>query len=307
VTESDLAVAWTLRGAPHLYRRGELPQVAAATAPFSDADAGKRIYDAAKPLREAGIPILEALDEVAAALRSAVRRPTVKGDVSTAVTEALPEPYRRYCKPCDAIHLFEMPFRLATLRAGIELQAGTSPPVLRPIKGFAPADEPSPRHDVVRGYLRLLGPATPKHVAAYLDAPVKEVRARWPEDAREVMVDGEARWVLASADELTGDPVRITRLLGPFDLYLQARDREVLLPDADRRKALWPTLGRPGAVLVDGEIVGTWRPRQARKALGLEVTAWSRLSAPKRRSIEAEAERLAAHRRVDLGEVEIIS
>jgi hypothetical protein len=307
LTEQDLTVAWTIRGAPHLYRRAELPQVAAATAPFSEADAGKRIYDAAKPLREARIPILEALDEVAAALRSAVPRPTVKGDASAAVAKALPEPYLRYCKPCDAIHLYERPFRLAALRGGLELQAGTSPPVLQRIEGFVPADEPSPRHDVIRGYLRLLGPATPKHVAEYLDAPVKEVRARWPEDALEVKVDGEARWVLADAAELDGDPMGATRLLGPFDLFLQARDREVLVPDTDRRKALWPTLGRPGAVLLDGDLVGTWRPRQARKALTVEVTAWSRFSASKRRSIEEQAERLAAFRAVELGGVDVIA
>jgi hypothetical protein len=66
VDESALALAWTVRGAPHLYRRADLPGVMTATAPFSDADAGKRIYDAAKPLEAAGIGNLEALDAIAA-------------------------------------------------------------------------------------------------------------------------------------------------------------------------------------------------------------------------------------------------
>jgi len=72
---------WTLRGAPHLYRRADVASVARAVAPFSDADAGKRIFDASKPLKAAGIGNLEALDAVAAAMRKIVAEPTVKGDV----------------------------------------------------------------------------------------------------------------------------------------------------------------------------------------------------------------------------------
>ncbi|MGO8610075.1 hypothetical protein ACC848_44805, partial [Rhizobium johnstonii] len=77
--------------------------------------------------------------------------------------------------------------RLAALRAGLELEPGTSPPVLRPVPGFAPA-APSDRLDVVRAYLRLLGPATPAQVAGYLDAALTDVQARWPADAVEVTV-----------------------------------------------------------------------------------------------------------------------
>ncbi|MCU1453855.1 MAG: hypothetical protein JWN46_2001 [Acidimicrobiales bacterium] len=161
VDADDLVVAWTLRGAPHRYRRADLASVAAAVQPFSEADARKRIFDASRPLKAAGIDSLAALDAVASAMRKVVTKPLVKGEVSTRLAALMDEPYLRFCRSCDATHLYEMPFRLAALRAGLELQPDTSPPVLQRIAGFVPAAEPRPDHDVVRAYLRLLGPAAP--------------------------------------------------------------------------------------------------------------------------------------------------
>jgi hypothetical protein len=300
----QLATVWTIRGAPHLYRRADLPAVAAATAPFSEADAAKRVFDAAKQFTAAGIPVLTALDTVAAAMRSIVTEPMVKGDMSGRLAAVLDEPYLRYCRPCDAIHAYEQTFRLAALRAGLELQPGTSPPVLQPVPGLVPLQEVPEQFDVVRAYLRLLGPATPQHVAGYLDAPVKEVKAHWPADAVEVEVDGSRRWTL-DADALAADPPAVTRLLGPFDLFLQARDRELLVPDPARRKELWPVLGRPGAVLSDGAIAGVWRPRKAGSSLTVAVELWARGAAALRAAVEEQAERLAAFRGVRLKAVEL--
>ena len=303
VPDDALALVWTLRGAPHLYRRDDLPGVAAATAPFSEADAAKRVFDAAKPLKAAGIPVLDALDRVAAEMRGIVAVPTVKGEMSRQLTDRLDGPYLRFCRPCDATHVFEQPFRLAALRAGLELDPGTSPPVLRPVPGFRPAPTAPPHLDVVRGYLRLHGPATPQQVAAYLDAPVREVEDRWPDDAVEVQVDGERRWLLAAdADRLDGGPVRVTRLLGPFDPYLQTRDRALLVPDAERAKDLWRVLGRPGAVLVDGEVAGTWRPRKAGRRLRVVVEAWADLD---RTALAEESQRLAEVRGVPSADIEL--
>ncbi|HEY3261153.1 MAG TPA: crosslink repair DNA glycosylase YcaQ family protein, partial [Pseudonocardiaceae bacterium] len=255
-------------GAPHLYRRADVGTVAAAVEPFSDADAGKRIFDAAKPLKAAGIGNLAALDEVAAHMRAIVTKPTVKGEVSGRLATVLPEPYLRFCRRCNATHPYEMPFRLAAVRAGLELQPDTSPPVLQRITGFKKAAGPGDRFDLVRAYLRLLGPATPKHVADYLDAPLKDVKDRWPDDVSEVTVDGEARSLLADDEKALGSAgATAIRLLGPFDLFLQARDRTTLVPDTANAKELWPVLGRPGAILVGGELVGTWRPRQSGNAL----------------------------------------
>ncbi|PTR30310.1 winged helix DNA-binding protein [Rhodococcus sp. OK519] len=303
-TGGDLALAWTVRGAPHSYRRADLPAIATATAPLSDADAAKRIYDANRPLKAAGIPTLDALRAVATEMRDIVREPTVKGAMSGALTARMSDPYLRFCRPCNATHMYEMPFRLAALQAGLELRPNTSPPVLERIPGWRgkpymrSGTDAERRFDVIRGYLRFFGPSDPKAVAAYLDAPVKDVKAHWPTDATEVSVDGTPGWILADdLDALLGPPTDgSVRLLGPFDPYLQLKDRGLLVADESHLKAQWPTLGRPGAVAVGGEIVGLWRPRTSGKKLSVELTPWTRLPKPVRAGIDAQANLLADFR-----------
>lgn len=305
----DLALAWTLRGAPHAYRRADLAQVAAATAPYSEADAAKRIFDASKPLKAAGIAVLDALVQVATHLRELAAEPIVKGDASGALRDLLGEPFLRFCRPCGIVHIYELPFRLSALQAGLELQVGTSPPVLARVAGLAPplfehlATEAEPRFEVIRNHLRFFGPATMHDVAAAIDSPLAVVKANWPEDAVAVAVADDPgtrpRYVLADDVEALGSvgaPRSPVLLLAPFDPYLQLRDRELLVPEADRRKALWPVLGRPGAVLVDGEVAATWRPRSTGGKLALRLDPWRTLTASERRSVEVEAERLAAFR-----------
>lgn len=293
--DGELVLAWTLRGAPHAYRREDIDQIAAAVAPFSDADAAKRIFDAAKPLREAGIGPLDALDAIAVQMSDIVTSPTVKGDMSGQLRDRMSDPYLRFCRPCNVIHMYEQTFRLSALKAGLELQPGTSPPVLQPIAGWTGPTTPDRRFDVIRGVLRFFGPSTPKLVAAYLDAPVKDVKERWPDDAVEVTLDGKPVWALRDElDSMTSSrPVDVVRLLSPFDPYLQARDRELLVPDEARRKELWVTLGRPGGILVGNEIVGTWRPKASGKKLAITVNAWSKLPEDE---VAQQAERLAEWR-----------
>lgn len=300
----ELVLLWTVRGAPHLYRREDVGRVATAVEPYSEADAAKRVFNASKPLKSAGIGVLDALAEAAGRMRAIVTEPMTKGELSGRLAEELPEPYLRFCGPCGTVHMYEQPFRLAASRAGLELAPGTSPPVLRPVPGFAKAAAEA-RFDLVRSYVRLLGPATPKHVAEFLDSPVKEVKAHWPEDAVEVGVEGpaggERRWILAGDEAaLRSAEAEGTRLLGPYDLFLQARDRATLVPDPARAKELWPVLGRPGAVLVDGAIVGTWRPRKAGKKFTVLVRPWEGMSAPAREAVVEQAWRLARHRGVAL-------
>jgi len=61
--------------------------------------------------------------------------------------------------------------------------------------------------------------------------------------------------------------------------------RELLVPDAARRALLWTSRVWPGAIVVRGEVVGTWRRAQA----ALTLQPWQRLSRAARSAVEAEA------------------
>jgi DNA glycosylase AlkZ-like len=79
-----------------------------------------------------------------------------------------------------------------------------------------------------------------------------------------------SRWLLPSGD--------------PYYLLWRA-DRELLVPDAARRGELWTSRVWPGAVLIGGEIVGTWR-----RAGAIVVAApWRHLSSGERQAVEGEA------------------
>lgn len=69
-----------------------------------------------------------------------------------------------------------------------------------------------------------------------------------------------------------------------------------LLVDRAHHRALWRPVGDPGAVLVDGEVVGAWRARRQGSHLALTVTPFGPLSAAGRAGIEDEAHAVAALR-----------
>jgi hypothetical protein len=159
----------------------------------------------------------------------------------------------------------------------------------------APATEPADaRADLARRYLRVFGPATG---AAFGDwAGVRPARGRKTFDAladalapvRTPVGDG---WILAE-DEKTfrsaiAEPAP-ARLLPAGDTFtlLKGVDRLLLVPDAAHRAALWTPRVWPGAVLVKGEVAGTWR----RAGALVVIDAWRRLARSERDAVEQEAQ-----------------
>ena len=302
----SLALAWTMRGAPHLHRRRDLDRFAGALFPLSDADALARV-DASASMRKAGIAGLDGFRTALKALRAIVTTPTGKGAASTALTKATPEGMHRYCRSCRATHVFEMVLRLPTPAAGIELEPDTAPPVLIPRADAVQPDDPDvdALQGLVRAYLTLLGPGTVSEAADYFGVRRAELANVWPDDLVEVGVDGRRGWLPSEAASSIGRrrKTRLTRLLGAYDPYLQARDRDLIVPDAAVQKTLWPMIGRPGVLFVDGEVVGAWRPRSAKSRLQLAVEPFAPLPPAIHREVEDEAARVAAARGADDVEV----
>lgn len=298
-----LALVWSLRGAPYVHRRADLDAVAGALYPLSEADATGKLNETGPSVARAGITALEQFDTAVGAMRAVVTKPMGKGAASTAVTKRIPAVMGRNCRACKAVHISDSAMRPASLAAGLELQPGTAPPVLQRRPGARVADHVDVRalERLILAYLRLLGPATPGDVAGYLDARRADIEQVWPaKKLVEIDVDGRAAWLPADrVDELRSprEP-ELVRLLGAFDPYLQARDRSLIVPDKALYKVLWPVLGRPGALFVDGEVAGTWRPRAAGKKLTLNVEAFAPLPPAVWTAVEAEAERVAAVRGV---------
>jgi hypothetical protein len=295
-----LALAWSLRGAPHVHPRRALDSLAAALWPLSEQDAIGRLNETGPSVARKGLPALQQYETALDAMRAVVTEPIGKGAASTAVTKRIPAAMRRDCRVCKAEHISDSAMRSVALAAGLELEPDTAPPVLLPRAKATLASGPdvTALRRLVVAYLELLGPAGPADVAGYFEVRTADLKQAWPDDLVEVSVDGTRAWLPAGrVDALTAAPKpRLVRLLGPFDPYLQARDRAVIVPDKAAYKTLWPVLGRPGVLFVDGEVVGVWRPKTSGAKLTLTVESFVPLPPAVWRDVEGEAERVAAVR-----------
>ncbi len=309
IEDESFAFAWTFRGAPHLHRRNDLPQLSSALWPLSEDDAGVRLAAFGTDMKKAGRSSLDAYAAAAKAMRAVVKRPMTKGEASGAVTRRAPDYVSLWCRGCNCTHIHEQLFRLSALPAGLELVANNSPVMLAPVGGRPGIPNKARGTDsLVRAYLTFLGPATESEVASFLGTNRSLVEPAWPNDLSEVSIEGKPAWLprarLASLKK--AKPESMVRLLPPYDPYLQARDRGLLLEDKKQQKSLWRgLLGAPGAVFTDGEIKGVWRAKMAgKKRLVVTVDTFRPSTKRAQKALEREAEIVAGVRRAS--DVEVV-
>jgi len=162
-----------------------------------------------------------------------------------------------------------------------------------------PPPEVGPRDarlELTRRYLHIYGPAGPEAfgrwagigprpaVAAFEALGTSLTPAATPAGDAWILTRDEAAFRAAPG------PVAPARLLPSGDAYLlrHGTDRDLLVPDAGHRRALWTPRVWPGGLLVEGEIAGTWR----RADTVMTVQPWGRLSRAERDAVTAEAESL---------------
>jgi hypothetical protein len=152
------------------------------------------------------------------------------------------------------------------------------------------------RLELARRYLHVFGPTTSAAFEKWAGIGPAEARAAFDALGRSLtpvrtpVGDG---WILTRDEPTFRAPARTAapaRLLPSGDTYflLHGADRELLLPQAERRQALWTSRVWPGGVLVSGEIVGTWR----RAGGAVTIQSFPRMSRAEREAVEAEAESL---------------
>ncbi|MEV4318883.1 winged helix DNA-binding domain-containing protein [Actinocrispum sp. NPDC049592] len=298
VDDHTLVRAWTLRASPFLHHPEDLPRMAAALWPHSERDALGKVAWQRSVMQKSGITATEALRATAQAFRKVIKKPTVKGAASTAVSKAVPKALVSYCRGCDAEHVFESLFRLAALPAGLRLDLDSSPPVLVPIKNWPGIPEEQEGTDeLITEFLRFVGPAGVGDVAAWLTTTQTEIKQVWPAAGlTEVDVDGRRSWLPESEMDLLLDPPEPPRalLLSTSDPFLQERNKLLLVPDKARHKEMWPVIGQPGAVLIDGDVAGIWRTKATgKKKLEIKVTEFTPIDPGARKALEPEAQRVA--------------
>lgn len=176
---------------------------------------------------------------------------------------------------------------------------GAGRPTIRSVP--APAIDPhDARLELARRHLHVYGPATAEEFGRWSSLGGAAGRAVHDALAAELVpvriVDpagGPLDTVILAADEAgfrdPGPPLEPAevRLLPSGDALtlLHGGWRELLVPDPSHRALLWTPRVWPGALLVGGRIVGTWRRDDA----DLRVEPWRDLTPAERRGVEGEA------------------
>jgi hypothetical protein len=266
--EERLVVFYGARGTVMLAPPEDLPVLTIGTAPSDDGSLRAALPGAfVRHLDTARFPATDALRLVVDAVRDVLASgPKPRGETAMEVTRALPPVLTPPCRGrCPDPHVEDSLFRLAGVSGTMRFYRGDD--VLVGVDPDEGRSRPSLRHEFVRRYLSCYGPSTPATLAAW--AGISEADARrsiesLSDEVVPVEVDGHRAGVLLSVDaaNATEAVVRTVRFLPPFDPYLLARDRSLLVPSRAIQKVVWRSSGNPGVLVADGEPLATWRTRK---------------------------------------------
>ena len=317
--DRTLVRTWAMRGAPYVVPTVDLPVFTTGVLPV-DEDARTNLIVDVKPALE---HLPGGLDDYVAATSDAVRE-VLSGQrlevnelgrqVAERVEPTLPKHARRlwnaerpYAKgqPLGEgiVHFCIRILTLQQILCFAPRRGRTAPFVLLSewLDGIPQLAGGEARRELVTRFLRAYGPSTPAGLAGWLGVAVADTQAWWElvtDDIVLIDVDGSHRWLLtedlSTLEASQDDTLEGVRFLPPSDPFLRLSDREVLVPDLAQQRQLWRPLHSPGALLVNGDVVGTWRERKKKSSrLDITVEPFNPLPSVAHTAIEDAAHTLA--------------
>src|SRR5881398_1190 len=193
--------------------------------------------------------------------------------------------------------------RIASMTGALRIEWDGATTSWRLVEPPTEAAEPA-RLELARRFLRSVGPSTPQEFAWWSGgwagsygastrgelSDAQQTFRSLEKELTEVEVAGRRQWALRTDRSRLEHavPLETVRLLPAGDPYLASADRALLVPQPRFRSELWPKSVWPGALLMNGELVGTW----CRQVGRVTVRGWRPLEPEVREAFEEEVSRM---------------
>lgn len=323
-TDRALLRSWSMRGAAHLFPTQDAPVFTTGMLPPTEEAKRHLLAGVEAAVDELGMSLREAVERTVDEVRDVLQGRRLSSDelgsriASRIATRLSPEQRARWEAagpqlPGQSLgeSVVRLCLRILTLQGAVCFAppAGNPAPLVlvdewlgHPLPSFAPRVA---RAELTRRYLHCYGPSTRADFAAWLGVQVGDIDPWWNqiEDEMTKVDFGGKAWMLTDDVDALGaaSMPRGVRLLAPHDPYLQMRDRDTIV-GPEYQPQVFTTVGEPGAVLADGAIAGTWRPRSSGHRLTVTITTFGPLAERKKHALLSEVKEIAPLRGAVFGD-----
>ena len=313
IETKDLMQTWSLRGAPTIFPTAEAGTFLSALAAQPDEVPiyAQPLSYTTQALAAQRNELLEALRQACAVLehKTIVGKAQLDHDLAEAMKPFLPKTVRVHANEPSLVAenqtLLEAAVSYLLRQCALEGRVmmgerqGNQPAFTSPAVWFDhPLDRSAPPRQIVEKFLHCYGPATVQDFARWSGCGLPQAKRLWAlteAERVEIEVEGKRGWMLEAdlplLESLPPESPSI-QLLGPHDPFLDLPQHGWILPDKSAQKKVWRTVGSPGVVIQDTQIIGFWNARVQREKTAVQFTLFETLDEEKRFQVQTEMAQL---------------
>jgi len=289
--------------------------------PTNEDDLGYFMRPGTGQLKANHVDIMEVVDAAAKVMREVLKNKALTQDeIHAEWRKKLPKKFLWECRGCKSFHLHYSV--VASICANGEACFG---PMIDGDSAFTLAKNWLPKtlfdraqkmkqedasHELVRRYLQFFGPADVSMFASWAGISKHQASEIWKLLENELLEIPFAKKTLflLKKDQKEFNSAKSPKgvhLLPARDPFLDQRDREIIIPEKKLHSKVWKVLANPGALLVDGEVEGTWRVQKKGKTLNFGFETFHKPSHAIKSEIDLQCERITMLRGCESFKLEI--